>query len=394
MKTFTYLSDKVVLSRDHTVLQHALVNASAQERSKAVVMCAHNAPALRMAWTQIRCLQQVYEMENETFIVYHADELDPSDVVIDQFLKRLRSLPNVRVDNLMAWYKMSYGDPKPREGIKRFQGFFCKVGALLAAPYDVVALIDTDIIFMDNPFSLISTSIFLEKGSYLFRDRRFSGNDYLRESVEAYRKRLRKLWRVFHPDCPRHLSRALANSPPFTGWSYDLGESAFVLMNKQRHQNTTSILQHMVSSELFETSTKFVWGDKEVYWQALVLADEVPGINPYANADVGLTNDQHETCCYQYANAQWVWFGTGRPRIMYINGNGVENLVSGQDDTLLRSWVSDPLDYFSPNTRIDYMGDCCNRGANPMPSYALEMMHAYRLTYESFDMNVSAETIW
>lgn len=363
--------------------------------SRGTVLCAHTAERLRRAWTQIAALRQLYGMANESFTIFHAEELDVSSAEVLGAIKRLEALPHVRVESLAQWYSIAYPSndtTAAKGGLKRFQGFFCKAGALLAAPYDVVALVDLDVVLMDNPFALTDTPTFRDTGSYLFRDRRISaGNAYRQQSAEAYRDRLEGLWRwSFHHPPGRSngtvplLPPALTRSPPFTGWSYDYGESAVVVLDKRRHVKALDILQQMMGVELFETVTTGIHGDKEVYWQALALAGEAPGMNALACADVGRRNDNGDACCYHWTNAQWTWHHGDKsgPRIFYVNGDGVEKLVAAQDDTLLHAWVSDPLDYFSNRTRIDYLDTCCNRGAQPLPPYVVATFHAYRIAYE------------
>lgn len=362
--------------------------------SRAIVMCAYNAETLRMAWAQIRSIQHIHGASNEIFIVYNAGELNTSDHDTKKAIERVQTLPNARIESLSAWYESAYGNDRATEGLENFQGFICKVGALLAAPYDIVALIDTDVILMNHPFTLIKTPSFQTHGNYLFRDRRISGREGPQGTEAAYRTRLRELWQEVRAEDDQEFPSALSSSPPFTGWSYEYGESAVVLMNKQRHAKAMGILQLMVGPRLFEQTTAHIFGDKEVYWQALAFANETPGMNAYANADVGLANERKDACCHKYTNAQWVWFESDRPKIFYINGDGVEDWMTGKDDTLLNSFVSDPLYYFSPNTRVDYLASgCCNKGANSMPSYAREIMHGYRLHYELYDQIESTEKI-
>lgn len=367
-----------------TTAQGMYTARSQNNQTRGVVLCAHNHHTLRLAWTQIRALQYMYGMNNETFTVYHADELNLSDNTIRAAVQRLESLPNVRIESLRGWYMARYREEGDESGIKRFQGFFCKVGALLAAPYEIVALIDTEVVLSKNPFELINTDTFRERGSYLFRDRRLSA-EYWGQSSGAYRERLTKLWQSFHPDRPDNISSALLSSPPFTGWSYDHGESAVVLFDKSRHEPATGILAGMVGSDLFATTSAGLLGDKETYWQALALADVEPGMNAFACSEVGILNEHGETCTHSYTVAQWMFESHDCPHIFYVNGDGVEHFIAGEDDTLLRAWVSDPLFYFSSRTRIDYLGFRCNTGANPLPSYVREAMHAYRLFYEQYD---------
>lgn len=363
-------------------LQHTH-QAEPDHHTRGVVLCAHNAVTLRLVWTQIHALRHLHGLANESFTVYHADELNYDDHDTQEAVRRLESLPNVSIENLKDWYHASYSSEQDDKGIERFKGFFCKVGALLSAPHDIVAVVDLDVVFMDNPFALIETSVFHHTGSYLFRDRRtlMEGEG----ALEDYRKRLNELWRFLHPDRPSDVSKELASSPPFIGWSYHCGEGSLVLMNKKRHFESMGSLQRMVDPELFGITTTGIFGDKEAYWQALALTEKEPGMNPFACADVGHMNEHGNVCNYRQAMAQWVATSRGRPKIFYVNGDAVETLVAGDDDTLLRSWISDPLHAFSSRVPSDNAFTGCNRGANPLPPYVIETFHAYRLIYEQYE---------
>lgn len=297
----------------------------------------------------------------------------------------LNVYPTFVIQSLQEWYAATFKNDVKGGGIGRFQSFFCKVGALLAAPYDVVALIDTEVVLLDNPFVLMDTETFRRRGSYLFRDRRLSA-EYWGQSGSDYRGRLSRLWETFHPDSPHNLSRALLDSPPFTGWSYDHGESAVVVIDKTRHPEAMRVLTGMIGPDTFAITSAGLLGDKEAYWQALALANEEPGMNAFACSEVGIMNEHGETCTHSYTMAQWIFEKRSSPRIFYLNGDGLEPFIAGQDDTLLRAWISDPLHYFSPHTRIDYRGFRCNKGANALPAYVREALYAYRLFYEEYDM--------
>lgn len=372
----------------HEIFHSANSATFAAVASRGTVLCAHSSQTLRQAWTQIQVLKRLHGMQDDAFTVYHADELHESDESIRDGISKLEALPNVRVQSLAGWYASAYGNQSRDEGgLKRFQGFFCKIGALLASSYDVVALVDLDVALMASPFDLAGSSVFRKTGTYLFRDRRLSARYNVDgQTSEQYRNKMQQLWRMLRPDRPHNVSLALTGSPPFNGWTYDYGESAVVLLDKRRHTQALRTMQTMVGPELFDDLVRGIHGDKEVYWQALALADEEPGMNPFACADVGRTDERgNKTCCYMWTNGQWAWDDEGGLRVFYVNGDGVERMVDGTDDTLFRSWISDPLDYFSSRVPYDYLDTCCNYGANPLPSYVIETFHVYRLAFESYD---------
>lgn len=219
-------------------------------------------------------------MENEHFIVYHADELTAAR---NEGVDILNSMHNVQVRNLKTWYTKTY----PHDQSKRFndyRGYYCKPSALLAAPFHTVAIIDLDAILTDSPFRLINSSTFKETGAYLFTDRRGPDTWVVPISQEEYHallnpyvEKLKNMWAYFHPERPTNYSDALLQSSPFTGYSHHYGESAVVLYNKSHLPSATKILTEMLHPDMLDNTMKHIHGDKEVYWQSLALAD-LPGM--------------------------------------------------------------------------------------------------------------------
>lgn len=360
--------------------KQALVFGQPGKPSWGVVMCAHDASTLELARTQIVALRKLFGMENVSFGIFHADEIDgASNRTLMRQVELLEITLNVKVESLSHWYDARFGNST--NGLPAFRGFFCKVGALLAAPFDVVAVVDLDVVLMSDPFRLMDTDIFRMRGHYLFRDVRTS----VSEGTSHYTQQLRELWAHFHPDRPAIISKPLLNSPPFTGWSHDHGESALVLFDKARSHDALAILEEMVSPQLIDTTKRHVWGDKESYWQAVALAGHEPGMNPYSWAAIGNANEKRETCSYHGVLAQWVWLPGAFPRVFYINGHGVEELLAENDGTLYHSTLSGPLDYFSPRTNVHTY---CSPGAVPLPTYVLDAIHAYKLSYHRSDMGI------
>jgi hypothetical protein len=145
-------------------------------------------------------LRTVYDMKNDSFVVFHADELGEANAdAVAKAVAALTALPNVKVENLLKWYQTTYGDRSEEGHFTAFKGYVCKIGALLAAPYDIVALIDLDVVLMGSPFLLLNSDIFQNHGHYLFRDQRSSPSSRTRK----YIKELKRLWARFHPDHPR-----------------------------------------------------------------------------------------------------------------------------------------------------------------------------------------------
>ena len=50
---------------------------------------------------QIKVLRELHGLANESFIIYHADELHER---VQPLMDRLEALPNVKIKNLASWY--------------------------------------------------------------------------------------------------------------------------------------------------------------------------------------------------------------------------------------------------------------------------------------------------
>jgi hypothetical protein len=312
-------------------------------------------------------------MVNESYIIYHADELQET-ITIKLLRKQLNAIPGVQIQSLQAWYQGTYASEFGTASLQNFQGFFCKPAALLAAPFHNVMILDLDVIIMDNPFVLMDTPDYSRQGAYLFADRR---TERPAKTIRRYRRQLRKKQSTF-----------LEKLPPMTGWSYDYGESAVVLFNKTQNRAAMSFLERMLAPDLFDGTTKYINGDKELYWQALVFAGVNVSMNPLIPSEVGFPkrdDEGIETCAYKYTFAQWLWQPYATPRIFYINGDGIEEMLIGWDHTIMNWTLSDPIEYDSSITQYNTY---CGYGANPLPQTLVNTIWAYKIIYsKSFNSN-------
>jgi len=317
-------------------------------------------------------------MVNESFIIYHADELQET-ITIKLLRKQLEAIPQVRIQSLQPWYQRTYASEFGTASLQNFQGYFCKPAALLAAPFKNVLVLDLDVIITDNPFVLMDTPDYSRQGAYLFVDRRTERPAKL---MKRYRRQLRDFWK--HANSPEE-SPLVEKLPPITGWSYDYGESAVVLFNKTLNRKAMSILERILAPDLFKGTTKYINGDKELYWQALFFAGVNVSMNPYIPSEIGFPNRDDKgtvTCAYKYTFAQWLWQPYATPKVFYVNGDGIEKMLTGGDQTILNCTLSDPLVYYSSLTQYNTY---CSRGANPLPQNLINTIWAYKIKYsESF----------
>ncbi|KAM3571796.1 hypothetical protein VYU27_006166 [Nannochloropsis oceanica] len=343
--------------------------------NRGVVLCAYDAKSLRLAWIQISTLRTLYGMVNESFIIYHADELRET-IGAKLWRKQLKAIPGVQIQSLETWYQGTYASEFGTAPLQNFQGFFCKPAALLAAPFENVLMLDLDVIITDNPFVLMNTPDYSKQGAYLFADRR---TQRPAKYMRSYRQQLRNISRHFNS--PRNQTPFLEKLPPMTRWSYDYGESAVVLFNKTLNRDAMLVLEKILAPDLFNSTTKYIYGDKELYWQALVFAGVNVSLNPLIPSEVGTPNRNDEvtvTCTSHYVFAQWLWQPYATPKIFYVNGDGIEEMLMGRDQTILNCTLSDPLEYYSSLTQYNTF---CNRGANPLPQNLIDTIWAYKIMY-------------
>ena len=316
-------------------------------------------------------------MENESFVIYHADELKDT-ITITRMRIQLENIPGVRLESLKAWYQRVYAPEFGPSAFENFRGFMCKTAALLAAPFNEVLLMDLDVIMMENPFVLLSTPEYARQGAYLFADRR---NKESSKMTKAYANHLRQLWRRVNPDTYQTNVPFLNKLPPMTGLTSHYGESAVVLFNKGLNSNALSILEKLLSPDIFEDTTKYIYGDKELYWRVLVFAGVNVSMNPFLVSEVGTptkTDEGFVTCSHKYVFAQWIWRSYSTPRVLYINGDGVEDMLMSQDHVLPTCTISDPMEYHS--TFVEHKL-YCGKGANPLPTTVINTFWAYKIMY-------------
>jgi hypothetical protein len=317
--------------------------------------------------------------------------------------------------------------------------------------------VDLDVILVSQPFQLTESPVFKATGSHLFRDQRcYWGSSWDCQlplgPLEAYREALKASrrtwqWPVSHARTNAgvftHLSAALcpprdrqamvvsldptrgggdlpaplASSPPFTGFSYDVGESAVVLMDKVRNRAAVDILRRVLGPDRFAILWDHVHGDKvrrasvcvgvvcgggaeltgcvghvplcdqqELPWLSMAYAGATPGLNPFAWVAVGPLNHPRTgedgvmynvTSAFEHTLAQWATV-EGATRILYLNGDGVETLMSdlSRDPTSLYVGASSKYEEtpcYADYSSVDVM---------PLPPEVVESIGAYRSVWQ------------
>lgn len=73
-----------------------------------------------------------------------------------------------------------------------------------------------------------------------------------------------ELWSLLNPelDSVEDMPETLTQSPPFTGQSYDVGESAVVVVDRSRNRPAMDVLRRMCSPDLITVLWDYILGDK------------------------------------------------------------------------------------------------------------------------------------
>jgi hypothetical protein len=367
-----------------------------------VTLCAFDETSLRMAGTQIEVLQQNYHMENETFLIYHANELS-DDLPAMSIIK---NLSGVEVISLAGWYEAAFPhlavldrQLKPPEVpyFNRFKGFLCKPAAVLAADASLVAYVDQDAMLFYSPFDLMGTEIFNRTGSYFFRDRRLQNNP----DLASYQYALVAAWKAINPR-GTEIPSILRESPVFTGWGHEVGESAVFLYDKARQPRAAAALQRMLEPDLLDSLQKHWYGDKDMYWLSFALAELEPGLNPMDVVPIGqwFSNpvDPQELCCIGFAIGQIL------PRkgthlyedydLFYVNGDAVETFMRGDwgDPEDLRLRIGHPVRYGDPQQEVIKLGfskndkglygHCFHTGHRAVSEELFALIHTYSAVHK------------
>jgi hypothetical protein len=109
----------------------------------------------------ITMIEQTRYKTNTTLpiAVAHCNELTPPLIEI------LKTIPDVAVLNICEI------EPKLLAIQSRIKGFFCKPAAILASPFAETMVVDSDVVWFDNPDKLFESDAFKTTGTLFFRDR-------------------------------------------------------------------------------------------------------------------------------------------------------------------------------------------------------------------------------
>lgn len=200
----------------------------------------------------------------------------------------------------------------------RLRSWFCKVAAILFAPFTEVMAVDMDTIWFDNPDSVFETEPFIRTGTLFMRDRltHDSTNRAFFNQVLTLVHSINTSVELTPAFAADHLAsfgvnfflRALANAqePALN----NVQESSIVLIDKSRHENLLLALEKLLPT--FQLG----YGDKEIYWIAALIAGEDVSFEPFLSTlygPCGLMMHYHprdfshpDTARPLYLNAEWL----------------------------------------------------------------------------------------
>ena len=192
----------------------------------------------------------------------------------------------------------------PRSKKKRLRSWFCKTGALIASPYQETMLVDTDVVWLQNPEKLFEATLYKDTGSLFFRDRYLpAASDsrdgrafslqmkYVQEYISQHRGGLdwdskatmKKLYENNYHGINYYWADSFPSKDPAengVGLAH-VQESSVVLLDASKMRRTARVLREILPT------FKLGYGDKEIYWLAATIANESFSLEPYLQGMYG-----------------------------------------------------------------------------------------------------------
>jgi len=235
---------------------------------------------------------------------------------------------------------------------KRLRGWFCKTMALAQAPFRQVMLIDTDVVWLNNPDLLFDAPCYVSTGALFFRDRllfeaqKKGGKQQLhqREDGLRYGEVLSYIEHhsrdftpiVFNTNTSTQTALKLLHNlggganyfwrpaavDPTAPKLRHVQESSVVLLNRANHPRTLGVLRRLLPT------FSLGYGDKEIYWIAATIASEPYAFEPYL---AGIYGDCGEVFHFDPRPVATTVAGTKQqqpqPAPFFINGQFIAEAV-------------------------------------------------------------------
>ncbi|CCH41641.1 putative alpha-1,3-mannosyltransferase [Wickerhamomyces ciferrii] len=177
---------------------------------------------------------------------------------------------------------------------KDFKMYSNKLLATLFTTFQKAIFMDADIILFKSPQDLLKIPEFQEKGAFFFRDRELINRSSDQDKI-FWEKLMPTKYESSNFGTPSATSQTLDNRY-FHGFTH-LVEAGVVLMDRSTHFPG---LLHALQLVLWNTATKRVWGDKELFWLSQAISGtENFAFNKHGAGAIGeiIVNGTQEKIC-------------------------------------------------------------------------------------------------
>lgn len=307
-----------------------------------------------------------------------------------------QAMPGVTVESLLPWRMSAYNMTLESHDVKTFRGYFCKIGAALAAErFDLVAIVDLDAILFEDPFALAEWAPFRQSGGVFFRERRLIKTSPIpNASVEHNRQVLGDIWHRLTGEAPEKLPSAIKEEPIYSGWSMHTVESAVQLYDR-RQTRAVEILKFLAGPDMIQYTGSITWGDEDFLWLSLGLAGLPVSISPVLPGNIGdqkKDDDRGEvlTCDVHVAYLQYLpWTNITQPQFFYVNGVAVEKYLQTGDKWLIDDTFLARAMTYAEGVELNIPDDFCQLGSQKLPSQVRDRLLYYKQVYDEYDTNTT-----
>ena len=195
---------------------------------------------------------------------------------------------------------------------KHWKGFQIKAFIVYHTTFQEVLLIDADVILHLDPNLLFEDENYLTTGAYFFRDldkwqfteltnkwEQFLQKFFYKKFKNAAFFLKRKNWLTAllpekKSNFPAEWDYMYSDNIPAEPVKEALQESGVVFMDKEKHKDSLQVIYDL--NDNHKETYQYVWGDKETFWIACLVADTEFYFNPTAGYE---TND-NEILTHEY----------------------------------------------------------------------------------------------
>jgi len=243
------------------------------------------------------------------------------------------------------------------ESYKDLGGFICKPLALATTRFENVILMDLDIYFLQSPLILFTHPIYQSTGTLYFRDR----------LIDKYKTRFNLIHEILKP-YENDIPKVIAKSWIWRGRARDFQESGVLAINKRVQRKMIHAMLSMLFDErLMEDIKRELYGDKELYWIAGVIAQTPIGFSEFQSSALGKMNTKQNEICGMIAH----WISEGDiPQLFFLHGHEMKKLFSQRGGELAH--VSPPIRAPKGKMTNWFQGRCLPHEFEGTPSKQLD----------------------